>query len=215
MNTPPAPELPHTAKRNPLTGALVIHFTCPLCKSALHAPFSDAGKSDNCPECQGLFRTPGMNARREEDKRLAEKAEARSKAASEAAAQQQAAATKRQEAEVEAASKKAEAMTAGFALDQQRRMRIPRTRDIGRLAVFSVCLGLALILIGIAIDTSVPSSEFSRVHNVGLLNDRLILIMCGTILLVGGFVLRGIAALGSEVNRWGVAMQPTTPDKAG
>jgi hypothetical protein len=60
-------------------------------------------------------------------------------------------------------------------------------------------------------DTTVSSggSEFlsRRTHNIGGLNDRLLLFVTSGALFIAGILLMGIAALGKEVHRWGRTLE--------
>jgi hypothetical protein len=181
MNTPPPSELPHTIKRNPITGTVTVHFACPTCRAALHAPILDAGTADRCPECQGTFRTPGMGARVQEEKRLAAKIDAQAKADAEAHARSREEAARA----IEAEATKQRAMQAAAVLDRQRSARIPYTRPAARTAILLVCVGLLAVLMGVVGSPTLAT--------------------CGTILVAAGFVVDAIARLGREVNRWGTS----------
>ena len=54
-----APEIPYATKRNPITGAITVHFQCRRCGVELHAPLDDCGKRDECPQCGTGFIVPG------------------------------------------------------------------------------------------------------------------------------------------------------------
>ncbi|MFZ2955435.1 MAG: hypothetical protein WA705_00865 [Candidatus Ozemobacteraceae bacterium] len=56
------------------------------------------------------------------------------------------------------------------------------------LGIVFVCLGVLVVGFGLTSDTTVISSNFDRVHNIGLMNDRTVGIMIGIGLLITGAI---------------------------
>ncbi len=188
MSTPPPAELPHSIKRSRLTGAVTVHFACPACKAGINSPVDDAGNTDKCPDCGTDFRVPGMEARRAEDvRRKAKQAEQR---AAEERAQQQ----RKEEAAWAAAARTRIAATRA---DRARRPR-PYTAGCCVTGYIMAIAGAGLLVFGIFMSTTV-----SGVNNIGLLNDRIVLVIVGSVLVLSGIILRAVSALGDEVHRWG------------
>jgi Zn-finger nucleic acid-binding protein len=180
QNQPPS-EIEHKVKRNPVTGSPYVHFACPKCEAALNSPLKDAGQAETCPQCQGTFRTPGIGARVEEEKRLVEKARL----------DEEARLMRRQEEQTAAvleAAKSKERDELKAERKRQRKAKTPRTSSFEWVALLFVCLGLGLVVLGLFVSE---------------LSPQVLLVLCGTIIICTGFILRALAGIGAEINRWG------------
>jgi ribosomal protein L37AE/L43A len=193
----------HTLKRNPLTGAVRVHYKCPACKTDLNARLEEAGVGDKCPECKATYTVPGaeeLAARRAEQRRAEEEAERKRV---EDAAQQ--AELERRRAQV-AAAHQVESQRA-FAREREAALKKPITDALYIPSVIAVLVGIVLLLVGVFMDASVPTeSGFGRVNNIGLMGTKILAGMVGGLLVVCGAVLRATVAIGAEINRWGRAL---------
>lgn len=200
MNTPHPAELPHSTKRHAVTGKISVHFACPACKADLHAPITDAGTSERCPECAGLFRVPGTETLREEDRRRTMDEEKR-KASHEAERQRQLA-----RAQVSAGERKLSA-----AKEYRARRVSPRTTSLSYLGVVLVALGLFVCGAGLMTETSIATTETtalgislpSRVEDIGRLQSQAVQIIGGCLAMFTGILLLGLARVGEELHYWG------------
>lgn len=189
------PELPHVTRRHPLSGAVTVHYACPTCQAELKSPVCDAGISDACPDCGAKFRVPGAEARRAEEQR----------AAAEAAKQREAEDRERRRRHADQQAATRAAADAARRTAEQPRRSPPLTSWCARVGVLLVIAGAVGFIVGVAMDTSVPSAGLGmgRVHNIGLLNRQLICAGVGAGSLLTGILLVAVSALGAEVHRWG------------
>ncbi len=197
------PEIPHKIKRNPLTGALTVHFACPLCKVELNAPVADAGTVQSCPQCSGKIRFPGSEEKRADQRRREQETEEKRRADERKAAERAIQAAQR-EAESEAMSRERHAQVIR---EDRSRKRSPHTGWCDVSGTLLVIVGVVLLALAVFMDTSVASpgafSSVDRVYNLGLLNARLVASIGGTGFFVAGALLKAVASLGKEINRWG------------
>jgi hypothetical protein len=173
--------------RKSLVGKHKVHYRCPSCASELESELSEAGKRDNCPNCSAEFVVPGTLERDVETERRKheerQKVERRVQAEKELDRAKAAAALHNQEA------------ARG---SEERRRNTPVTQG---LEFSGLLLGAAAIVIGfifLAYDTSREG-----VHNIGLLNDRVVGSAWAMTFFLGAIILRGVGKIGREINRWG------------
>lgn len=64
-------------------------------------------------------------------------------------------------------------------------------------------IGIIVMLVGLFFDTSIENSRGDRIHNIGMMNDRLALIILGATLFIGGILLRAKTSPGDEISKSG------------
>jgi uncharacterized Zn finger protein (UPF0148 family) len=163
-----------------LTGSPSIHLSCPKCKDAVVFDLNDAGNILPCPVCGVVIRVPGESekhaeAQRKKDQEAEDRQ--RNEARNAAAQAQRVADAKRQAlvaAEIKRQSDAVEeaAFWRGTALTGM-------TWTLGIAGAGCLLAGMGCLLGALIMDTSTTTGDLNRVHNIGLLNTRLCLVIAG------------------------------------
>ncbi len=163
-----------------LTGSPSIHLSCPKCNEAVVFDLEDAGNILPCPACAVGVRVPGESEKQAEaQKRKEKEAEDRKRseakhamlvaelvADAERKAHATAEAKRRSDAENEAAFWRSTASTGVSGI-------------LATIGTSCLLAGLACLIQGFTMDTSVSAGGFDRVENIGKLNTRLCLVIAG------------------------------------
>ncbi len=173
-----------------------VFFTCDHCKADVNCPLSDAGSAQNCPECRAVFRVPGEAEaaieRQESDRRLAKKHEAEA-------------------AELRANQRQAAANAAVLVRSASRgashgARSSPRTWSLSLLGLLLLFVGLTGLGFALFMSTSVEVPHavipgyLDKVQNMGLMNDRLCLVVFGSAASGFGFLMLALARVGEEIH---------------
>ena len=191
-----APEIPYATKRNPITGAITVHYECRQCSAPLHSPLSDAGNREECPQCGIGFIVPGtseLNARAEQLQREREAEKCAEKLRADATRKRQ---------EQERMSRAKERIENSYQLGINRPQATNRSGST-RLIVYEVAGGL-LVIIGVfmLIGGGSMSTTFSGTHNIGLLNARSNWVIIGSVFTGAGVLTMAVAAVGNALGYW-------------
>lgn len=194
-------EMPFAVSQGLLGRGHRLDFHCPRCRVPLHAPLADAGKPDNCPECRASFTTPGRST-------LREHREAEARAAQREADARQADAEARAEAAKQRAEQELERRLAASMVAAREDSSPARSGGwIGALGWLLVISGAVAFTVGLGMDSSIPTSDGTgRIHNLGLLNAKLLATICGLLGSLFGAVCVGIDHVLGELHGIRAAM---------
>lgn len=173
----------------------MIRFSCPACNSALQSPAQSAGDKIACPKCSQNMLIPNPVKPAEGDANVLSPIRVKHKTA-----------TSQPEAVYLEEAQDAEEAQHGERKSRRKSRSLPSYR-VGK-GCFILELGVVLCVFGCLItfvywlvyDTT---TSYERVHNIGLINNRLVgiivgvgMILCGLVVSLGSKLLGSFAWLG-------------------